>query len=136
MRFTFRITSGFTLIELLVVIAIIAILAAILVPAVQTALERGRFIHCTSNIGQLAKGAYQYATNQDGSMPNPNWGTSSTGWLYARGRMDRAEDVERGDLWPYVGIRRVYRCPEDAANRVRDTGEEQTSPATSAQPFA
>jgi prepilin-type N-terminal cleavage/methylation domain-containing protein len=112
-RLVGRGTAGFTLIELLVVIAIIAILAAILVPVVETALDRGRFMHCTSNIGQLGKGVTLYSNDHKGSVPNPNWGPDSSGWLYIRGRMDSPAFVEQGELWPYVGVRRTYRCPKD-----------------------
>lgn len=104
---------GFTLIELLVVIAIIAVLAAFLVPGVQQALERGRLMHCTSNAGQLALAMNLFAGDHEGSLPNPNWGPGSSGWLYIRGGMDRPEHVERGELWPYLGVRQTYRCPAD-----------------------
>lgn len=50
-----KLDGGFTLIELLVVIAIIAVLASLLVPAVQSALAKGRSIHCTSNLSQQGK---------------------------------------------------------------------------------
>lgn len=53
----------FTLIELLVVIAIIAILAAILLPALQSARARGRTADCVSNLRQLNMIAGQYATD-------------------------------------------------------------------------
>ena len=63
------IRSAFTLIELLVVIAIIAILAAMLMPALQQARERGRAISCLSNQRELGTTFVLYADGNDGYMP-------------------------------------------------------------------
>ena len=57
---------SFTLIELLVVIAIIAILAAILLPALQSARERGKASNCNSNQKQMAQ-IFSFYTNDFGS---------------------------------------------------------------------
>ena len=56
----------FTLIELLVVIAIIAILAAILMPALSSARERAKTSNCVNNLKTLAFAMQQYADNNNG----------------------------------------------------------------------
>ncbi len=121
-----RLSRGFTLIELLVVIAIIAILAALLLPALTRAKLKAQSVQCMNNNRQLAIAWRMYTEDNNDTLLYASSDPPSTfnQYTWCNGRMDFTTgnrsnwdptvDIEQESMWPYCGKNlAIWRCPAD-----------------------
>lgn len=133
---------AFTLIELLVVIAIIAILAAILMPVLNKAQQKGQGIQCLGNLRQLQVAWTMYPDDNTDQIPpniasdtaaftdNPNTvgaqpGQPNASWVLgsvATGDIGWTNTLllQHGVIYQYLNNVKVYKCPADPTPRVRN----------------
>jgi prepilin-type N-terminal cleavage/methylation domain-containing protein/prepilin-type processing-associated H-X9-DG protein len=118
--------GGFTLIELLVVIAIIAILAAMLLPALAKAKTKAQGIGCMNDLKQLTLGFLMYpldfsdlllaCQNNGISAKRTNWFPGGLDFTANRSNWDIEADMVKSPIWPYVGkAKDIFKCPADQA---------------------
>jgi len=104
--------SGFTLIELLVVISILAVLAALLLPALAKAKEKGRQASCINSVRQQTLAVLMYADDHNGVLP-PTAYHDATG----------AEVDWPQLLDPYLNqMAKLHLCPADRSSKLNSYG--------------
>ncbi|HTB85432.1 MAG TPA: prepilin-type N-terminal cleavage/methylation domain-containing protein [Candidatus Sulfotelmatobacter sp.] len=133
--------AGFTLIELLVVIAIIAILAAMLLPALAKAKQKAQGIQCLDNNRELMLAWQIYADDNNDFVPStiytgdpdgrPAWMTGVETYVNNnpmdldpanQSNWNIATDLQPSTLWPLAKNATIYRCPADLRTCNANTG--------------
>jgi prepilin-type N-terminal cleavage/methylation domain-containing protein len=129
--FQLRERRGFTLIELLVVIAIIAILAAMILPALSKSKAKTQGIYCMNNHRQLCLAWRMYSEdNRDKILyasPDSRNTPAIVAATWITGEMDFnngndsnwdvTRDIEKSPMWPYCGKNhKIFKCPSDTSH--------------------
>jgi prepilin-type N-terminal cleavage/methylation domain-containing protein/prepilin-type processing-associated H-X9-DG protein len=119
--------AGFTLVELLVVMAIIAIIAALLLPALGQAREKARVIQCLNNLRQVGLGFQLYLSDHawtfPTSAPHSGLGPQPEDWVWWQIENGVMRDPKQGSVIPFIGNYnpRLLRCPSDRDAESRES---------------
>jgi len=120
---------------MLMAIVVIAVLAALLLPALAKAKSAARSVQCVNNLMQLQKAWMMYADDNDDTLPFNKWMTvnfqdtcpegvesSADSWVLGNTTQDlpTSWNIRNGSLFPYVGDATVYHCPADTSTLDRN----------------
>ena len=102
-------TSGFTLVELIVVMAVLGILLSLLLPQLSKVNDRAKRVQCSSNLRELVMAFGQVAKDTEFYPDRDKWLQGLSG-----------KGIQSGQLYRYLGEKKVYACPSDI--ELRDAG--------------
>ena len=115
----------FTLIELLVVIAIIAILASMLLPALNRGMEKARQVSCISNMKSIGLGFISYMNDFDSYLPGQSngtnchiwWGIAIRDYVGNSGRKDNSTTAMEEVMPETSAVKGIWKCPSSGSDQ-------------------